>query len=385
MSYLSDPNRRRQRRVSLAAVLAAGALLAGACSSDGSDGAKTAATTTTVAGSASTADSSGTTSVPTDTSDTGDDAGAAPAEIGTFPVGVRTLDLVDGSRTTKAYGGEPEKDSRSLPVLILYPAAGTAEPLDPADNPAPQEDADIREGRYPLLLMSHGVGARNIAYEVQMATWASAGYVVVAPDHPLANSDTVGGSTVADLGNQPADLSFLIDVFSDTVEEGESTGDQVPAELLDAVDSDRVGAAGHSLGAGTVIGLGFGKCCADERVDAVVAWAGFEALVQEQDPDSKQRPILFVHGTKDGTVPYAQSESMMKKIDAPRWLVTLPGAGHVTSFLTPHVDDASAVVTYSALDFFDAWVKDDPTGMDRLATLVDEAGSDVATLTTEGS
>ena len=384
MSYLSDPNRSRQRRVSLAAVLAAGALLAGACSSDASDGAKATSTTATADGSTTTADPSVTTAVTPDTSDAGS-AAAAPAEVGAYPVGVQTLDLVDGSRPTKAHGGEPEKDDRSLPVLILYPAAGDVEPLDPADNPDPQEDADVREGRYPLVLMSHGVGARNIAYEVQMATWASAGYVVVAPDHPLANSDTIGGSTVIDLGNQPADLSFLIDVFTDAADDGESTGAEVPSELLDAVDTERIGAVGHSLGAGTVIGLGFGACCADERVDAVVAWAGFEALVQEQDPDSMERPILFVHGTEDGTVPYSQSESMMTKIDAPRWFVTLPGAGHVTPFLSPHVDAASAVVTYSALDFFDAWVKEDPTGIDRLTTLVDDAGSDVATLTAEGT
>ncbi|MEO6988521.1 MAG: dienelactone hydrolase family protein [Aquihabitans sp.] len=379
MLHLSDPNRRHRGRAALAAVLAAAALLAGACSSDGSDG---ATKTTAAAATVTTVDANATT---TETTEPADEAESPPpAEIGTYPVGKRMLDLVDGSRTTKPHAGQPEQDSRALPVLVVYPAAGEAAPLDPADNPEVEEDADPGDGRFPLLLMSHGLGARNIAYETQMATWASAGYVVVAPDHPLANSDSVGGPTPVDIFNQPGDLSYVIDVFTDTAGDGESTGDEVPAELIELVDGSRIGAVGHSLGGATVVGLGFGDCCTDDRVDAVVSWAGLELLVQDVDPDAGDRPLLLVHGTKDRTVDYSQAEVISTAVDSPRWLITLVGAGHVTPFLTPHADAASAVVTYSALDFFDAWVKDDPTGMDRLETLVDEAGPDVATLEVEG-
>lgn len=374
MLHLSDPNRRRRARRSLAAVLAAGALLAGACSSDGSDG---ATATTTLDPTDTTVDQAAT---PTE-----DEVAADPAEVGAYPVGKRTLDLVDGSRSTKAHGDQPEQDSRVLPVLVVYPAAGEAEPLDPDDNPEPLEDAEPGDGRFPLILMSHGLGARNIAYEVQMATWASAGYVVVAPDHPLSNADSVGGSTPMDIFNQPGDLTFVIDVFTGTAKDGESTGDEVPTELIDLIDGDRIGAVGHSLGGATVLGLGFGECCADARVDAVVAWAGLELLVQDLAPNADGRPLLLVHGTDDRTVPYSQAGTMMDKIDTPRWFITLVGAGHVTPFLTPHVNAGSAVVTYSALDFFDAWVKDDPTGIDRMETLVAEAGPDAATLEAEGT
>src|SRR5690606_38182970 len=111
-------------------------------------------------------------------------------------------------------------------------------------------------------------------------------------DLPLANTNTPGGATITDLANQPADGSFLIDVFTD---ENGDLGDGVPAEIASHVDAERVGTVGHSLGGATVFGIGYGECCADDRLDAVVAWSGMGILARSQDPDSTDRPLLMIH------------------------------------------------------------------------------------------
>jgi predicted dienelactone hydrolase len=75
------------------------------------------------------------------------------------------------------------------------------------------KDADIAgaDGKYPLVMFSHGRGSNPLQYAWFAETLASHGYIVAAPYHYRANTYD---STIAYLANKlwqrPLDISFDI-------------------------------------------------------------------------------------------------------------------------------------------------------------------------------
>src|SRR5947208_1271778 len=106
------------------------------------------------------------------------------AQLGKYAVGLRTETFVDSTRPTENVAA-----TRTLKTAIYYPAQGT-----PTDTPIANAPPDTKNAPYPLILFSHGLGARGVAYENVLKAWASAGYVVAAPDYPLSNTDAPGGA-----------------------------------------------------------------------------------------------------------------------------------------------------------------------------------------------
>ena len=171
------------------------------------------------------------------------------------------------------------------------------------------------------------------------AAWlASHGYVVAAPEFP----GTAGG-TWADapkVNDQPADVSAVIDTLT--------------AELGDLIDPERIAVAGHSLGAITALLTGYHSCCRDDRVDAVVAWAGggvFGTGDGRYFEVGAGTPLLLVHGDRDRIVRYFLGKAAYEAAAAPKYLVTLLGGDHVSAFFLegPYLDP----VRESTVDFLD--------------------------------
>ncbi len=350
------------RRARVAAVVAAALLLVAGCSGDDDD--TTAGTTTTAA--PTTEAGTTTTTAP---------APPPPAEPGTYAVGSVEDTVVDDTRTTPAQGAQEELPERTLPVLVLYPAEG-----DPGDGEA-TADAPAEPGPWPLVVFSHGLGGTGPAYAATLRVWASAGYVVVAPTYPLSAAGSPAGPQAPDLANQPDDVSVLIDWALDRPD-----GDP----LAGTVDPERVGISGHSLGGFTSLGAGYNPCCRDERIDAVAEWAGsyVPGLGGPDDPEGGPAvedgpPLLIVHGDADGTVPYDRAAAVAEEVGPPWWLVTLVGGEHIPPYVTGLADPTSTVATLATLDFFDAFLKDDPAGISTLEEVVAEAGPGVATLETD--
>lgn len=359
---------RLRHRIGTGAVCLAVALLGAGCSSSASDDAAPSPTTEVVAStSAPTTEGS----TPPASEEVIDD----PVPEGTYAVGFRSFDLTDESRDTPANGDAPGTDGRVLPTLAYYPTEG-----DAGSSAEPTEDADFLDGRFPLIVFSHGLTGRAPFYQGEIAAMASAGYLVLATDYPLSNADAPGGPTFSDVANQPGDASYLLDVFLDP------DAEEPVAAVGAHIDEEHIGAVGHSLGAMTSLGLGYSECCADDRVDAVASWAG--AFLPFKDganpgPD-EDRPLLLVHGDDDGTVPYASSASAFDAVAGPRWFITLPGSPHSTPFLTPGEGPVAQAVTTATIDFFDAQVKDDPDGIERMEQVVADAGPEHATIESAG-
>ena len=248
-------------------------------------------------------------------------AGARPGGTSLTPhdhgVGVMTETFVDPSRSTPAHDGEPALSSRTLITSIWYPAAAVRVSAAPEVNATP----DTADGPFPLIVFSHGLGTVPRQYASLLSAWAAAGFVVAAPKFPLTSLGTPGGVDTADVYSQPGDVSFVISSMLQA-----SAAHSGPLSGL--ISPDGVGVAGHSEGAITTLGF-FNTCCRDPRVKAAAVFSGDpEAYPGGHYVFDGQPPMLVVHGTKDGFLPYGQMVSVFNQQKGPKVLLSLLGANH---------------------------------------------------------
>lgn len=289
------------------------------------------------------------------------------ASIGTFAVGQISQTFVDPSRPTNPNGSFPGASSRTLLIAIYYPTTGA-----PADKATPDAAFNTAHGPYPLILFSHGVLARGVFYASLLTKWASAGYIVVAPDYPLSNTNAPGGVDfgrgVADVKNQPADASFVISQVLKL--------DKTKKLVGGTVDQQHLGAAGHSLGAITTYGLVYSACCRDKRIDAAVEMSGIPAVVEPAANyfHGVSTPLLAVHGNADPIVPYQADVDGFANAKPPKFFLTFLGGGHVSPFLGGTGVDALALQK-TTVDFWNRYLKADAPALAQLKTDATVAGS----------
>jgi len=272
-----------------------------------------------------------------------------------YAVGRRTIEVVDPTRGTDADSKRelPAEPDRTLPVLLLYPAAGAV----PAAT-EPVDDAPPAPGRFPLVVFSHGWTASGPVYQGRVKEWARAGYIVAAPTYPLSSGR---GGVLADYVNQPADVSFVIDQLLALPDD-----DPLAAHL----DGERVAAAGHSLGAITTLGVSLNSCCADDRLDAAVELSGIRLPFPDGAFDDLGLvPFLAVHGAADNIVPVKGSDSLFAEAPGPAAYLRLTEADH-TDFLFGD----GALLDQVVVAFLDRHLKDDDTGFDAIPEVVAASG-----------
>ncbi|MBI5495572.1 MAG: hypothetical protein HY904_11160 [Deltaproteobacteria bacterium] len=298
----------------------------------------------------------------------GPTASPDPSAPGPYPVGVRTVTLVDPTRTTPGYTAP-----RQLVCEIWYPAVEASRTLprveyvlhdqlpdDMKAQIAPEalgtlqtdaaRDADIRadSDRYPVVVFSHGKGGIRMQSTFLTVALASHGHVVISPDHEadtlvdlLREGDVELNTTYDSFIDRPLDVMFILD----QVEAGDAL-----SWLRPIADMEHVGLAGHSFGALTtmrVSGL-------DGRVDAEVAQApaGY-ALVQVDVPTQLEQygiPVMLQSAGMDRTLPEDPSAtSLWAHLRSPRYFLRMPTAGHFT-FSDLCVFDVAAIDAAIPLD-----------------------------------
>ena len=244
---------------------------------------------------------------------------AAVLQPGPFGVGVTTMLFEDTSRPTMANGTFPGAPTRKLVTEIWYPT----DPDVSATPPARRDAALAQNGRpYPLVIYSHGFMSVRTGGAYLARHLASYGYIVAAPDFPLTNSMAPGGPTVFDLVNQPGDVSFLIDRLLVLSADAESV-------FAGAIDAERIGLTGLSLGGSTTFLATFHPTLRDRRVRAAAPTAGGACFFGPRFYDDTTIPLMIVHGDIDAIVPYQQNAVFaFGEANPPKYLVTLQGAAH---------------------------------------------------------
>jgi fermentation-respiration switch protein FrsA (DUF1100 family) len=267
-------------------------------------------------------------------------AGKAPERA--FAVGVRQLKLA--------------RNGRALPTTLWYPAAGQS-------GGAAKRSATAAEGRFPVVMFSHGLGGRPDDYATLLTRWAAAGFVVAAPTFP--HTSRGADNNVLDVLNQPADVSYALDqVLALDGKAGDS--------LRGRLDGERVAAAGHSAGGVTTIGLF--TASRDERLDAGVVFAG-TALGVGTAFAGAAAPQLFVHGELDEVVEYAAGKAAYDKVPWPKAMLSLPKGDHGRTMLKDKA--ALRVVSDTSVEFLRWSLYGDAAAKKRIST--DATRGDIAT------
>jgi acetyl esterase/lipase len=233
------------------------------------------------------------------------------------------LPLVDPTRPTISHG-TLVSNRRALTTTVWAPA----EP-----------------GRWPLIVFGHGYQVGPQPYTALLEAWASHGYVVAAPEFPLADQSVAGDNLdEGDLVNEPADLRFVIDSLV-------APGSPEAA----AIDPGRVAAAGHSDGAEAALAVGLNPAPPGEpAVRAVVAMAASPLLAPTPVATP---PALQVQGDADPINPMALAQQLYAQLGSPKFFLDLVGgADHLSPFEggSPWLSTVEAV----SEDFLDLYLSD---------------------------
>jgi dienelactone hydrolase len=292
---------------------------------------------------------------------------ASPAETTVpqrpFATGRRTLTVVDTTRPTDAVPGKlPARPDRTIEVEVVYPAEGEPGPdptVDVGAESTAVDDAPPAPGRFPLVVFAHGFNGLGTYFRGYAESWAREGYVVALPTFPLSQE---GVSILADVANQPADVSFVIDQL---------TGVGSDQALADHVDAENIAVGGHSLGGATVFGVAYNSCCIDERIDATIPVAGGPLPFAGGDyEDQPATPMLLVHGGQDETVPIGVGDAMFDLAVGPVWYLRPGGGTHSGVF----AGEEGRLFDDAAVAFLDAQLKGDGAALDALGAEAEASG-----------
>lgn len=242
-----------------------------------------------------------------------------PGERGPYPVGRVTRDFVDESRE-ELFNPEPVAGEKRLLVTDLwYPAAESARGT-PGSDAGGAEAAPIADGRFPLVVFSHGNTGISGQSSFLTAHLASHGYVVISPNHRFNTlTDFNPASRTAEgLNQRVLDVSFLVDVMTNL------DADDPGGIFTGRVDLDRVGLTGHSFGgATTLVGL-----TSDPRFDVGIP---ITAGGVGEFARGVTQPTLHFLATEDQTLGAAgndQIEGMYDLCEGPKAIVRIRDAGH---------------------------------------------------------
>ncbi len=274
-----------------------------------------------------------------------------PMQAGPFPVGVMTTVFVDQSRIDNL-----TKEPRTLVTEIWYPATDearskpknkysdfipttvTAEieaqlksayrlPLAMLDKVYSNEavrNASVRQGRFPLVVFSHGNGGNRHQNTFWCDYLASHGYIVVSADHTGNARMTIINGKVIPMQNseraqsaqdRPKDVSFLLDKMMEW-DKG------VDKRFAGKIDTNRVAISGMSFGSFT----SHWAADADRRFKAVVAMSGAPAT-----HTNLTIPTLRMLGSEDRTLGIAGNTLIRHNHQihkGPAFLLELKNGGH---------------------------------------------------------
>ena len=240
-----------------------------------------------------------------------------------------------GSRQLKV---KDETKGISFPILVQYP---TQEPSTPtAFGPYVMDvcpDAKIIEGRFPLVVISHGNGGSHLLYRTIGTHLAKNGYIVASVEHYGNNrNNNELENTTENLMNRPRHIILAVDaMLSDD-------------ELCRNIAPNKIAMIGHSMGGYTALALAGGiprtregqrvEVPTDPRIRAIVLLAPGAGWFMNS-LDKVTIPILMLTAEHDAITPAWNAEVVLKSVPH-RSQVTfreIRNAGHF-SFLSPFPD-----------------------------------------------
>ena len=277
--------------------------------------------------------------------------------------------------------------------IIWYPTLEKAQKIKLGPfNLEVAKNAQIEDGRYSLVVISHGSQGSHLGHRDTAEYLAKRGFIVVSVLHPKNNYlDDSAGRTIENWINRPRHISTVLDSI---LTEG---------DLSKYINKDEIAVIGHSAGGYTALSLiggvpdtsNISKHCLDHnddlefcgghgfisrikgiffhtdskdehiikdindsRIKAAVLLAPLGVLFKdERSLMSINVPILMYRAEKDDVLRYPyHAESINQKLHLKPEYIVVKNAGHY-SFLSPFPDRLKQKVGVAAKD---------PKGFDRV-------------------
>jgi predicted dienelactone hydrolase len=184
-----------------------------------------------------------------------------------------------------------EEKGLSFPALSLYPTETPSTPtlFGPYSFDV-SPGAPVAEGRFPLVVVSHGNGGSHLLYRTVGLHLARHGYVVVSPEHPGNNrNDNSLEGTLENLIRRPRHVRLTIDAAASDPELGAH------------VQPDNVAILGHSMGTYTALAVAGGEPWTQDRRRVEVV------------PDPRVRALVLLAPAAGWYIP----EGALKNVDVP--------------------------------------------------------------------
>jgi predicted dienelactone hydrolase len=223
----------------------------------------------------------------------------------------------------------------SFPVLVHYPTYQTSAPVSFGPytmNVSP--DAEIIEGQFPLILISHGNGGSHLLYRTISTHLAKNGYIVAMLEHfgNNRNNNTLENTT-ENLVIRPRHVSLTIDFLrSDNC-------------FSKNITQNKIGVIGHSIGGYTALALAGGvprtregtvvEVESDSRIKVIILLAPGTGWFQNS-LDNVTVPILMFTAEHDPITPKWNAEIVLNDVPDKSKVTCkeIENAGHF-SFLSP--------------------------------------------------
>lgn len=307
---------------------------------------------------------------------------------GTYKVGVKTLEVTNNNQLDilKSKGSELAYYDRKLKLEVWYPASLSSnekemvvynEVMGSSNDPkrpiipftfngraARDANALTSEGKFPLIIVSHGYLGSRLLLTYLTENLASKGYIVVAIDHAESTFRDAAGFP-STLLNRSKDILFVLNQMAEVGKSNEF--------LKGIIDSDNTALVGYSMGGYGVLnvaGAGYSdnslklfgaltsgstalatrlgsnaeyKASLDPRIKAVVAFApwGMERGVWDAESlKGLKIPTFFFAGSQDDISGYEKGIKAIYNgvINTDRYMLTYMNARHNVAPNPPPVE-----------------------------------------------
>lgn len=257
---------------------------------------------------------------------------------------------------SKQFVVKDEAKNISFPVLVHYPTYKTSKPI--AFGPYKMDvspDAEMIEGQFPMIIISHGNGGSHLLYRTISTYLAKNGYIVAMLEHYGNNRNNNSlENTIENLETRPRHLSLTIDfLLSDDW-------------FSRHIEPNKIGVIGHSMGGYTALALAGGiprtkegivvEVNSDSRIKAIILLAPGTGWFMH-GLDKVTIPILMFTAEHDPITPKWNGEIVLNYVPDKSKVIfrEIENAGHF-SFLSPFPE------TMKNANFLPST---DPDGFDR--------------------
>lgn len=187
----------------------------------------------------------------------------------------------------------------TFPAIVMYPTLikSNIQNIGPFSVKA-TNNAEIKEGKYPLIIISHGDGGNYLGYLTIAQFMAEQGYIVVMLEHYKNNrNDNELAGKIENFENRPKHISLTIDAI-------------LEGKFKNYLNKEKIAIIGHSIGGYATLALAGGipytkegtrvNTVVDKRIKAIILFAPATGFYNYNNSlDIIKIPILFFSAEKD--------------------------------------------------------------------------------------